>query len=106
MSGQAQSNPIIIDRNVRMMIHILSKLCNSVEKTNAVHEIIEDEGARYSPAAPIPMSQCDELNFYLTLGQPHRSSTNLLMTDLSDFPQLDMAEKITVSPENLFNGMG
>ena len=85
MSGQAQSNPIIIDRNVRMMIHILSKLCNSIEKTNAVHEIIEDEGARYSPAAQVPMWQCDELSPYLTLGQPHQSSTNIVMTDLSDF---------------------
>jgi len=66
-----------------MMIHILSKLCNSIEKTNAVNEIMEDEGARYSPAAQIPMGQRDELSPYLTLGQAHRSSTNLVMTDLS-----------------------
>jgi len=43
MSRETESDLIVINRNVRMMIHLFRITGDMIQKSNTLHEIIENE---------------------------------------------------------------
>lgn len=51
MRSEAQPDLVVVDGDVRMMVHGLCKPCYAVEEPDSAHEAIEDEQSRYSLAS-------------------------------------------------------
>jgi len=54
MCREAQFDLVIPNVDVRMMIHRFSKLCHSIQKAYALHEVLENEKFRDSLSSQTP----------------------------------------------------
>jgi len=46
MSSQTEPDLVIVNRGVRVMIHVLSNMSDTIQESYALHEIIENEHPR------------------------------------------------------------
>ena len=70
MCCQSQSDLIVANVNVWVMVHFLGQLCNSIDELDSLHEIFEDIELGYAAASKLPAFECLQLGFDLALLQP------------------------------------